>query len=266
MMLEGHIRKMRAIPGVEVQYSLRLDDSETPLNEMLGHRIRLSFLGKIHCIHCGKETKKSWQQGYCYPCTLKLAETDICIVKPELCHFAKGTCRDSAWAQGHCMKPHVVYLANSSGVKVGITRESQVPTRWLDQGASEALPLFKVSTRLDSGKAEILLGQHVADKTNWQRMLKGIPEAQDLKAIKEQLLEKVGAQLAPFIVEDIQSEVFKFTYPVRTWPSKVTSLSPEKTPIIESELVGIKGQYLIFASGVLNMRNQAGHLIRWEIL
>jgi hypothetical protein len=149
---------------------------------------------------------------------------------------------------------------------VGITRGSQVPTRWLDQGAFQALPMFKVSTRLDSGKIEVMIGEHVADKTNWQRMLKGNPEPLDLKALKKDLWSKVGERLKPFILEDIQSEVLQFNYPMTVWPEKVKSLGLDKNPVLEDKLVGIKGQYLIFSTGVINLRNHAGYQISWEIL
>ncbi len=266
MRLEGHLRKMKGELAVTVGYHLRLDDQETPLNSCLGQQVRLSFLQKIHCIACGKETKKSWQQGYCYPCTLKLAECDMCIVKPELCHFAQGTCREPSWGESHCMRPHVVYLANSSGAKVGITRESQVPTRWIDQGAAEALPILKVKNRLDSGLVETILAEHVADKTHWQRMLKGEPEAIDLSALRDELVNKVKDQITPHVMEWLSLPVVKIQYPVMQYPEKVKSLGLDKHPVIEDKLVGIKGQYLIFSNGVINIRNHAGYLVRWELL
>lgn len=266
MKIEGHLRKMQTTLDETVRYGLRLDAEASGLNELLGRKVRLSYLGKIHCVACGKETKKSWQQGYCYPCTLKLAECDMCILKPELCHYAKGTCREPAWGEAHCMKTHVVYLANSSGAKVGITRESQVPTRWIDQGAAEALPICKVRTRLDSGMVETALGEHVADKTNWQRMLKGEPESIDLPALRDELLAKVGERLAPFIHEPLLAPVVKIKYPVLQYPEKVKSLGLDKVPVIEDTLMGIKGQYLIFAGGVINVRNHSGYLVRWESL
>lgn len=266
MKVTGHLRKMRTNHSDPVRYHLRLDEEAFELNDQIGSKIKIVFSGKIRCINCGSVTKKSWQQGYCYPCTMKLAECDLCIVKPELCHFAKGTCREPAWGEEHCMKTHVVYLANSSGLKVGITREKQVPTRWMDQGATQALPLFKVKTRLDSGLAEKILGQHVADKTNWQRMLKGPAESLDLKAQGQELIKKVEAELTPYVSEKLDSNVLEFHYPVLTYPEKVKSLGLEKNPVIEDVLMGIKGQYLIFKNGVINIRNHAGHEITWEKL
>ncbi|MEQ8514948.1 MAG: DUF2797 domain-containing protein, partial [Chromatocurvus sp.] len=139
----GHVRKMRTILADTVQYRLPLGDSETPLNDWIGRTLRLSFLGDIHCIYCDRKTRKSFSQGYCYPCFKRLARCDSCIVKPETCHFFAGTCREPEWGEANCMIDHVVYLANTSGIKVGITRGSQVPTRWMDQGATQALPVFR---------------------------------------------------------------------------------------------------------------------------
>ena len=265
MQFEGHLQKMKAELAQVVNYHSPLAEHTFALNPLIGQPMRLSFLGKIHCVACGKETKKSWQQGYCYPCTIKLAECDMCIVKPELCHYAQGTCRDPQWGENHCMKPHVVYLANSSGAKVGITRASQVPTRWIDQGAVSALPIFKVPSRLASGLVETQLAQHIPDKTHWQRMLKGQPEAIDLVALRAELLSRLGDSLLEQ-VEPLVAPVVTIQYPVEKYPEKVKSLGLDKVPVIEDTLVGIKGQYLMFASGVINLRNHAGYLVRWETL
>jgi hypothetical protein len=266
MKIEGHLKKMRVSAGETVQYHLRLDEEEVELNSLIGANIRLTYLGEIHCQECGKVTKKSWNQGYCYPCTMKLAQCDMCIVKPELCHYAQGTCREPKWGEEHCLKPHVVYLANSSGAKVGITREKQVPTRWMDQGAIQALPMFEVKSRLDSGKVEKIFTQHIADKTHWQRMLKGNPPLIDLESLAEELWEKVGEEVAPFIEKKLLTGVQSFHYPVQEWPLKIKSLGLEKVQVIEDKLVGIKGQYLMFSNGVINIRNHAAHLVSWEVL
>ncbi len=145
-----------------VQYSFRLDDMQVPVNPMIGQRLRLEYLGAIHCSHCGKRTKTSFSQGYCYPCMTKLAQCDVCIMAPEKCHYDAGTCREPSWGEQFCMTDHIVYLANSSGIKVGITRATQLPTRWLDQGASQALPIMRVATRQQSGLVEDVLMEHPA--------------------------------------------------------------------------------------------------------
>lgn len=257
---------MRVGPGEEVQYELLLGQYCVSLNSLVGSRVRLSFLGEISCQHCGKLTKKSWQQGYCYPCTLKLAACDMCILKPETCHYAMGTCREPTWGETHCLRPHVVYLANTSGLKVGITREAQVPTRWLDQGAVQAMPVLKVPDRLTSGLVEKLLGAHVSDKTAWQKMLQGSPPLLDLASEWERLRPLVTRELDLHAYEEINSGAVSFHYPVKTWPLKAKSISLEKTPVVEDELTGIKGQYLMFSSGALNVRSHTGHLVRWEQL
>ncbi|MGH8464909.1 MAG: DUF2797 domain-containing protein, partial [Pseudomonas sp.] len=176
----GSISKMSArLDAPVVQYAFRLGELEVPVNPLIGKTLRLEYLGAIHCSHCGRKTKTSFSQGYCYPCMTKLAQCDVCIMAPEKCHYDQGTCREPAWGEQFCMTDHVVYLANSSGIKVGITRATQVPTRWIDQGARQALPIMRVATRQQSGLVEDLLRSQVADRTNWRALLKGEAEALD---------------------------------------------------------------------------------------
>ena len=169
MKYSGNIQKMHTQLNDVVDYQLSVGDALVNMNSLIGHNINMQFDGLINCIACGRKTSKSFNQGYCYPCMRSLAQCDSCIVKPELCHFAAGTCREPEWGLQHCMRDHYVYLANSSGLKVGITRGTQIPTRWMDQGASQALPIFRVKDRLTSGLVEVILKAHVADKTSWQR-------------------------------------------------------------------------------------------------
>ena len=265
----GSLSKMAVRLGETAQYAFRLDETEVPVNPLLGKRVRLEFLGAIHCSHCGRKTKKSFSQGYCYPCFTKLAQCDSCIVSPEKCHFDAGTCREPEWGERFCMTDHVVYLANSSGVKVGITRASQIPTRWLDQGASQALPIFRVATRQQSGLVEDLLRTQVADKTNWRALLKGDAVPLDLPAIRDQLLESCTEGIAGlqqrFGLQAIQpvgdAEVLEIRYPVEAYPTKVASHDLEKTPVVEGILRGIKGQYLILDTGVINLRKYTAYQV-----
>ncbi|MGR9101083.1 MAG: DUF2797 domain-containing protein, partial [Gammaproteobacteria bacterium] len=223
--------------------------------------------------HCGRKIKKSFNQGYCYPCFTTLAQCDICIVKPEQCHYHKGTCREPEWGESHCMQQHFVYLATSSGVKVGITRHTQIPTRWIDQGAVEALPILKVASRYISGLAEIAIARHVNDKTGWQRMLKNHVDVIDLTAKRDELFEICRDELKE--IEDRFGEggltrlpdekPVKIVYPVLKYPDKVKSFNLDKTPLIEGVLLGIKGQYLIFDSGVINIRKYAGYEVIFEV-
>ncbi|BCR25124.1 DUF2797 domain-containing protein [Aquipseudomonas alcaligenes] len=265
----GSLSKMAVRLGETAQYAFRLDEQEVPVNPLLGKRVRLEFLGAIHCTHCGRKTKKSFSQGYCYPCFTKLAQCDSCIVSPEKCHFDAGTCREPEWGEQFCMTDHVVYLANSSGIKVGITRASQIPTRWLDQGASQALPIFRVATRQQSGFVEDLLRTQVADKTNWRALLKGDAVPLDLPAIRDQLLESCAEGIAAlqqrFGLQAIQpvgdAEVLEIRYPVQAYPTKVASHDLEKTPVVEGILRGIKGQYLILDTGVINLRKYTAYQV-----
>ena len=265
----GALSKMTIRLGETAQYAFRLDEQEVPVNPLLGKRIRLEFLGAIHCSHCGRKTKKSFAQGYCYPCFTKLAQCDSCIMSPEKCHHEQGTCREPGWGEQFCMTDHVVYLANSSGIKVGITRATQLPTRWLDQGASQALPIFRVATRQQSGFVEDLLRTQVADKTNWRALLKGDAEPVDLAGVREQLMsscaEGIAALQQRFGLQAIQPvsdvEVLEIRYPVDAYPTKVASHDLEKTPVVEGILKGIKGQYLILDTGVINLRKYTAYQV-----
>ncbi|MCL6691894.1 DUF2797 domain-containing protein [Pseudomonas sp. R3.Fl] len=263
----GALSKMSARLESPVQYAFRLGEAEVAVNPLIGKTLRLEYLGAIHCCHCGRKTKKSFSQGYCYPCFTKLAQCDSCIVSPEKCHYDEGTCREPAWGERFCMTDHVVYLANSSGVKVGITRATQVPTRWIDQGARQALPILRVATRQQSGLVEDLLRSQVADRTNWRALLKGEAEPLDLAAIREQLFDHCAEGLRElqqrFGLQAIQPvsdiEPIEIRYPVQAYLAKITSFDLDKTPVVEGTLQGIKGQYLIFDTGVINIRKYTAY-------
>ncbi|EJO93552.1 hypothetical protein A471_12408 [Ectopseudomonas mendocina DLHK] len=258
---------MKARLDAPVRYAFRLGDEEVPVNPLVGKHLRLEYLGAIHCTHCGRRTKTSFSQGYCYPCMQKLAQCDICIMSPEKCHFDQGTCREPSWGEQFCMTDHVVYLANSSGVKVGITRASQVPTRWIDQGATQALPILRVATRQQSGFVEDLLRSQVADKTNWRALLKGDAVPVDLLAIREQLFASCAAGITElqqrFGLQAVQplsaAEVLEIRYPIAAYPAKITSFNLDKQPLAEGTLLGIKGQYLMFDTGVINIRKYTAY-------
>lgn len=270
--VSGTLRKMNSRLEQPVSYALSLDDQLYDLNPLIGSAIRLVHNGEIHCVNCGRKTAKSFNQGYCYPCFQKLAQCDSCIIHPEKCHFDQGTCREPAWGERYCMQDHLVYLANSSGLKVGITRGTQVPTRWIDQGATQALAIIRVRSRLQSGTLEVMFKQHVADKTNWRDMLKGDADTLDMQAEATRLLGLCEAEIKEmeerfgFFAISVLNGVDPVTieYPVTRYPEKVTSLGFDKTPVIEGELLGIKGQYLILDSGVLNLRRYSGYTIQLD--
>lgn len=265
-MITGSLEKMIIKHDDPADYFLPIGSESVHLNPRLGKNIRLEFQQLISCTACGRETRKSFGQGYCYPCFTRLAQCDICIVKPERCHYAQGTCREPDWAQQHCFQPHYVYLSNTSGIKVGITRASQIPTRWLDQGASSALKILEAKNRHISGLAEIAISKHVADKTDWRRMLKGEPSETDLHANRDRLLQECVEELDVIRKEygadalvALEDTVWSTHYPIVSYPSKVSSLNFDKQATISGTLMGLKGQYLILDSGVINIRKFSGY-------
>ena len=267
---EGILRKMKSRLEQPVSYKIPLGDNEVPLNPLIAKKIKLEYSGNIFCVNCGRKSNKSFNQGYCYPCFQKLAQCDSCITHPEKCHFDQGTCREPVWGEKYCMQDHIVYLANSSGLKIGITRATQIPTRWIDQGATQALAIIRVRTRLQSGILEIMFKEHVADKTNWREMLKGDAEPLDMLAKSKLLLAKCESEIKElearfgfFAISVLNGiEPLEINYPVEIYPEKIASFNFDKDPKIEAKLLGIKGQYLIFENGVINLRRFSGYEIK----
>ncbi len=270
MKIIGHLQKMHTRLESPVAYAMPLNEHLEPMNPHIGHSISLKATGNIHCIACGRKTNKSYSQGHCFPCMKSLPQCDMCIMKPETCHYDQGTCRDAAWGDEHCMQPHHVYLANSSGIKVGISR--QLPGRWIDQGASEALAIMQVSHRRLSGLVEVIIKNHVSDRTDWRKMLKGAADTIDLAAHRDALFAACADELAKLESQYGKDAMLKLSetaqtsidYPIDEYPSKVSSLNFDKTPHIEGVLKGIKGQYLILDCGVLNIRKFSGYEIEFS--
>ncbi|WP_432743517.1 DUF2797 domain-containing protein [Methylobacter sp. G7] len=274
--MQGPLRKMHARLEPDslkpVQYELPLGVRLIALNPLIGKPIKLSYTGKICCVHCNRSIKKSFNQGYCYPCFISLAQCDMCIMKPETCHYAAGTCREPSWGEAFCLQPHVVYLANSSSIKVGITRQTQIPTRWIDQGAVQAMPIFKVQSRYISGLVEIAIAKHVSDKTSWQQMLKMKAEPVDLMVKRDELMAVCAVELADisqrFGVDAIELLVdaspVDIHFPVDSYPVKVKSFNLDKSPEVSGVLHGIKGQYLLLDTGVINIRKFAGYEVEFS--
>jgi hypothetical protein len=266
MEMTGNIRKMESRQEKEIFYSLPLGDQKVELNPLIGQGIQMDYLGKIHCIKCGRETKKSFAQGFCYPCFTTAPETEDCVLRPELCRAHEGIARDMEYARQHCLGEHVVYLSKTSGLKVGVTRLSQVPTRWIDQGAVRAIELARTPNRYTAGLLEVALKAHMADKTNWRKMLTSAdPSGMDLNLVeeKEKLLPLIPEELRAFISG--HTKVVSFHYPVSEYPEKVKSLNLDKDPHVSGLLMGIKGQYLLLDENrVINMRKFGGYLVRFQ--
>ena len=243
-----------SLSGSLAQYRLLFDDKQVDMNSLVGVPIELSFNKIIQCANCRRITPKSYSQGYCFPCARSLARCDLCIMRPETCHYHLGTCREPDWGLSNCFAPHIVYLANSSGIKVGITRKTNTPSRWIDQGAISALPILEVKTRLESGLIEKALKSFITDKTNWRVMLKNETGPANLVTTKVSLLGKVSSLVDDLDAKTLPDDVVNIDYPVLKYPTKVVSLSFDKTPVISGVLNGIKGQYLLLETGVLNIR------------
>lgn len=262
--MQGNIRKMKTSLGTDgsVSYALPIGDEVLEMNQFIGKELSFEFLGEINCVSCDAKTKKTFGGGFCYPCFMSLPEADMCVMKPETCHYHEGTCRDPEWGEKNCMRPHTVYLANSSGLKVGITREKKPETRWMDQGAVQAIPLVTVPTRLDSGKVEVALKKYVTDKTNWRKMLKGEVDSYDLEEKRKEFLEHLPADVDSEASDEKPVEI---KYPVEKHPEKVKSFNLDKNPEVSGVLEGIKGQYLIFDTGVINLRKYAGYKLKFHL-
>ncbi len=264
-MVTGILRKMKAKQHEPIAYSLCVGDQQIPLNPLLGQSLSLHFSGAIFCIQCGRKTQKSFQQGYCFPCYRRLLECRLCIIHPERCQVEVTPCPQDDWAHAQCHQDHIIYLANTSGLKVGITRVSQVPTRWIDQGAVQAVALWRVSNRYRAGVVEVACKAFINDKTNWRSMLKNEVNRVDMASFKQEFLSQVHANLSQAtekFSDDLQlldEAPVALHYPVTVFPEKVTSLSLDKTPTIKATLLGIKGQYLLFDQGVLNVRKFGGY-------
>jgi len=259
----GILTKMEVENNTEVQYALNLDHQKIELNPLIGKNIKLEFLHEIHCLNCGSLTKKSYAQGYCYPCFISIPETDECILHPEKCEAHLGISRDMEWSKNHCLQEHYVYLAVSSGLKVGVTRMSQIPTRWIDQGAQKAIRLAKTPNRHLAGLIEVSLKKHMADKTNWRNMLINKIDEINLLTSKKTAIENLDRNFHTYI--DIDDEIFEFNYPVLQYPQKVKSINLDKEFNIEKKLTGIKGQYLIFEDDyVINIRKYGGYKVLFE--
>ncbi|WP_321514977.1 DUF2797 domain-containing protein [Marinifilum fragile] len=264
--MQGNIRKMRTSFGESVQYLLPIGDDLTEMNSLIGKKISLKFLDQINCIHCGKKTKTSFSQGYCYSCFTTLPQTDPSIVHPELDLSYLGISRDMEWAKKNSLTPHYVYLAYSGNLKVGVTRESQVPTRWIDQGASKAIKLAKTPNRHIAGVMEVALKEYFSDKTNWREMLKqdGTTDI-DLLEEKRKAENKLHPELKQYLCDE--DEIYSINYPVDELPKKITSFGFDKMKEFEGVLKGIKGQYLIFEGGkVINIRKHNGYLIELKVI
>jgi len=264
MEYQGNLIKMSSnLNGSDVSYSLKLDQDEIDMTQLLDKKLKLTYQNKINCIKCGKETRKSFAQGFCYQCFTTAPEADDCVLRPERCKAHLSISRDMEWSQEHCLQPHIVYLAVSGGLKVGVTRLSQVPVRWIDQGAERAIRICEVPNRHIAGVVEKFLMKHFGDKTNWRKMISNekLPEI-NLISEKQKAIELLPSELKQYALTE-NNEIFDFSYPVIEWPGKPVQHNFDKETVIEGKLTGIRGQYLIFdKQRVLNVRRFSGYKVQ----
>lgn len=266
MLGSGNIIKMRSEFADPVQYFLSLGETELPMNELIGRSVSLKFTGQINCISCGKRTKTSFGQGFCYNCLQTAPEASETVMRPELSKAHLGIARDMDWARENDLIDHYVYLAVSGELKVGVTRHHQVPTRWIDQGASEAIILARAPNRHISGVIEVYLKNFFSDKTNWRSMLQNkTVQEYNLQEEKVNAYQLLPAELQQYLHTD--NQIWKINYPCSDFPAKNTSVTFDKDPEISGFLNGIKGQYLIFSDGrVLNIRKHNGYFLEISVI
>lgn len=273
MIWDGNVRKMGSVVNSDgtVEYRFRGADVLEPLpehsaNEWVGQQVRLSFEGAIHCIETGKRIKKTYGEGLSYDAFLRSPLACPSILRPELSRIHEGIAlRDEAWEREHHLQPHVVYVSQTSHLKVGVTRSSNVPSRWVDQGAVGAIVLANTPYRQLAGEMEVALKSVLSDKTNWRAMLKHVElDPSALEEAKDECLEVLGEVYEAFF--EMSDDVMSLTFPVLRYPEKVKSVKLDKEPTLEGKLAGIKGQYWLFEDGrVWNARSHAGYRVRIEI-
>ncbi|HBC05505.1 MAG TPA: DUF2797 domain-containing protein [Aequorivita sp.] len=259
MNYEGVLTKMQTENGSPIQYYLVFANDFLHMNQLLDKKVSINFL-RYQCLNCGLQ-KKIYRQGYCYDCFYEIPQAADWVISPEKskAHLNIED-RDLEFEKRVQLQPHVVYLANSSSVKVGVTRKSQIPTRWIDQGAHEAIEIVEVPNRYLAGITEVALKDHVSDKTNWRSMLKNDVTDENLVEWRNRLKQFIPAEAAEYYLENNAETNLQF--PVLKYPEKPKSLNLEKNPFFEGVLKGIKGQYLLFEDQtVFNIRGNEGYVV-----
>lgn len=263
--MKGTLSKMSVKYSEPVEYYLPLGDEKYLVNDWIGKTVKMHFTGNIYCVNCGRKTSKSFSQGFCFPCFRDSPQNAECIIRPELCRAHLGEGRDPEWEEKHHNQPHVVYLAISSGAKVGVTRSTNVPSRWIDQGAWKAVKLAETPNRYLAGMIETDLKQYFSDKTPWQRMLKNeLADELVVLETKSKMQELMENKYNEFDSSD--DDIYEIHYPVIEFPEKVKSHNLDKEPTLEGKLMGIKGQYWIFEGGiVINIRKYGGYEVELTV-
>ena len=273
---EGNIRKLKGSADAQgqVQYawcSSNILDAQSPLDlrDAVGQPIRIESQGAIHCTVSGKRIRKTYGDGMSFDAFQNSPLAVESIIRPELSRIHEGIAlRDAEWEEQHHNQPHAVYLSRTSGIKVGVTRETNIPSRWIDQGASGALVFARTPYGQLAGLIEVAMKAHFADKTQWRAMLTaGNPAHADVEEELQNALddayENCPAEFEDFLVDE--DDITSLTYPAVGFPDKVQSVKLDTTPVVEGRLSAIKGQYFLLEDGrVFNVRRHSGYRVRWQ--
>ncbi|MCH1453064.1 MAG: DUF2797 domain-containing protein [Flavobacteriaceae bacterium] len=249
--------------GSPIRYYLNLESDFLEMNQLLDQTVKINFLG-TQCLSC-HDSKPIFRQGFCKNCFFENPSAGDWIMRPELskAHLGEED-RDLEYEKKVQLQPHSVYLALSSHLKVGVTRKTQIPTRWIDQGAHQAVGILEVPNRYLAGVAEVSLKEHFSDKTNWRKMLQNDYEEILWTTAINQAIDALPKDLKPHIIRD--QLVTELQFPVLQYPEKVKSLNLEKENSYSGVLKGIKGQYLIFEDQtVYNIRSNEGTVVEMVI-
>jgi len=269
LLAEGELHGISGRLAVPVAYALEVGDAILELAPLLGTPLRIEALGRVTCRHCGAATERRYGDGFCYQCFSTLARCDLCVVSPDRCHYAEGTCREPQWGETFCMRPHAVYLANSGGAKVGIARLDNVPGRFIDQGAAEAMVVMRTATRQQAGFVEKAFGRHLREQSDWRAIAAQTPIAIDLEALLSQLrraasgaLDELDVRFPHQLKWVTHRQRLTFSYAVPGRVARLEQLKLEPAHAIGGELVGVRGPYLLFERGVFNVRAHGGEHVR----
>ena len=256
------LSKLRIEPGEPARYALHLGDELVPLNEQVGRGLKIEFTGVVVCTACGARGARSYGGGYCYDCFTTLARADLCMMAPNRCHHHFGTCREPEWGSAFCMQPHVVYLANTAGLKVGLTRAERSVGRWLDQGATQGMVICHAATRREAGLIEVALAQHVSDRADWRKLVQGDAPPIDLPARAEGLKRTVEIPCGEWRI----GKPMTLSYPIDGYGSVKQLQLSEASPGFVSRLLGCKGSYLLFEHGAFNVSAHQGFEVRLQVV
>lgn len=262
MQFSGQVLKMIAEYGNPIQYYLNLSDDLLSVNQLFGKKLNLHHTG-FQCVSCGRDLP-IFRMGFCKSCFFESPYASETIIRPELsqAHLGKEE-RDLEVEKQIQLVPHIVYLSYTSEVKVGVTRAHQIPTRWIDQGAIQAVPIAETTNRYEAGVIEVALKEYFADKTNYRQMLTTNESHVDWEAIRDEVKKVFPKEYLPFYIED--GEIWNLEYPYEI-PDKMKVFTLDKQPSFEGILRGIKGQYLCFDEGnFINVRNHEGYVIELTV-